>query len=742
MLRNKIYYRLKPLLPDGLRMWMRRQYSVRLRERVADRWPVLPGSERAPDGWPGWPDGKRFAVVLTHDVEGPVGVANCRSLMELERELGFISSFNFIPAGTYQTPVSLRETLERHGFEIGVHDLHHDGRLYDSPAVFARKAVEINRHLHDWRATGFRSGFMLNELDWLQQLEISYDASTFDTDPFEPQPDGQGTIFPFWVPSRHGGGGAATRGGYVELPYTLTQDSTLFLLLGETTPDVWIEKADWVARHGGMILVNVHPDYMQFDPSTALPRTYPAGHYSGLLTHLRSKYGESFWQPLPRELAAYVASLNPRPLRSARSRTRRLNGHSGEPKLAVCSTAPVPPRLDGRRAAVLLYSYYPSDARPRREAEALAAAGMEVELICLRQGPDEPARETINGVRVSRVPMKRRRQGKLTYFLQYSQFIAWCATALALRRLRRRYDLVHVHNMPDVLVFSALVPKLAGAKVLLDLHDPMPELMRTIFGFSDDHKAVRLLKFLEKCSLSFADRVVTVNAACQRIFGGRSCPTSKIRVIMNTPDESIFRFQPVPEAVSRSPDRPFVLMFHGSIVERHGLDLAVQAVGALRAAIPRIELRVYGQPTPYLEQVLDGCRRDGLEDVVRHFGPRTHEQIVEAIGECDLGVIPNRRSIFTEINTPTRIFEYLSCGKAVIAPRVPGITDYFEPDELIYFELGDADDLARQIQHAYDHPTEIREIVVRGQDVYRQHTWSHEKLEFVDMVAQLLAVRA
>ncbi len=743
VLRNKIYYRLKPLLPDRLRMWARRQYSLWLREGVADRWPVLPGSERPPDGWTGWPGGRKFAVVLTHDVEGPEGLAKCRQLMEMERELGFVSSFNFIPAGAYQTPPVLREELTRHGFEVGVHDLNHDGHLYDSKAAFARKAVEINRHLREWGAAGFRSGFMLSRLDWLQQLDIDYDASTFDTDPFEPQPDGQGTIFPFWVPARGGeAGAAAARGGYVELPYTLTQDSTLFLLLGETSPALWIQKADWVARHGGMVLVNVHPDYISFDSCNRTSRTYPAEHFRALLTHLRSTYGESFWQPLPRDLSAYVAGLRLKPARPSYGSPAAMNGRQPVAPSKPKARAADPPRLDGLRAAVLLYSYYPSDARPRREAEALAAAGMEVELICLRQGPGEPVLETIDGVRVRRVPMRRRRQGKRTYFIQYSQFIGWCFFALAVWRLRRRYDLVHVHNMPDVLVFSALIPKLFGAKVLLDLHDPMPELMRTIFGFGEDHRAVRLLKVLEKWSLWFADRVVTVNEACRRIFGGRSCPASKVQVIMNTPDEAIFAFKPAPETVVRPAGLPFVLMFHGSIVERHGLDLAVQAVSALRDAIPGLELRVYGQSTPFLETVMEQCRRDGLEGVVRHLGPQTHEQIVEAIGECDLGLIPNRRSIFTEINTPTRIFEYLSCGKPVVAPRVPGVTDYFGPDELVYFELGDADDLARQIRHAYEHPREVREVVARGQNVYRQHTWSQEKRAFLSMVARLLAVQA
>ena len=166
----------------------------------------MPGSERRPEGWPGWPNAKQFAFVLTHDIEGKAGLAKCRLLMELDRKWGFRSSFNFIPEGRYAVSRELRDDIERGGFEVAIHDLRHDGKLYRSHRVFAQKALRINRHLKDWGAVGFRSGFMFHKLDWLHDLDIEYDASTFDTDPFEPQPDGYSTIFPFWVPKGDGGG--------------------------------------------------------------------------------------------------------------------------------------------------------------------------------------------------------------------------------------------------------------------------------------------------------------------------------------------------------------------------------------------------------------------------------------------------------------------------------------------------------------------------------------------------------
>src|SRR5438552_18931100 len=249
MLRHRIYYRLKPFVPRSIRLGIRRWFATRKRKEVRDVWPIVPASERRPADWLGWPDGKQFALVLTHDVEGNAGLRKCRELMRLEQDLGFCSSFNFIPEGDYKVPPDLRDELESNGFEVGIRDLKHDGRLFLSRREFSRKASRINNYLRDWNAAGFRSGFMLHKLDWLHELNIEYDTSTFDTDPFEPQPEGRHTIFPFWVPhrttnhdSRPTHDSDNSRAGYVELPYTLPQDSTLFLLLRERTIDIWIRK--------------------------------------------------------------------------------------------------------------------------------------------------------------------------------------------------------------------------------------------------------------------------------------------------------------------------------------------------------------------------------------------------------------------------------------------------------------------------------------------------------------------
>jgi predicted glycosyltransferase len=312
MFPNRLYYLLKPLLPRALRLSVRGVLAQRKRRRVAGIWPILPGSERRPSQWPGWPQGSKFAFVITHDVEGKHGLDNCLKLMELEKELGFRSSFNFVPEGEYEVPASIRNALAANGFETGVHDLKHDGKLYNTRAGFARKAERINNYLKEWGAVGFRSGFMLHNLDWLHDLNVEYEASTFDTDPFEPQPDGMGTIFPLWVARSLNTSEAAAsevesrREGYVELPYTLPQDSTLFLLLREGDSSMWRNKLDWIAEHGGMALVNVHPDYLQFENQRESRSTFSVNIYREFLMYVKSRYQGAYWQPLPREMASFA----------------------------------------------------------------------------------------------------------------------------------------------------------------------------------------------------------------------------------------------------------------------------------------------------------------------------------------------------------------------------------------------------------------------------------------------------
>ena len=218
-----------------------------------------------------------------------------RELAKIDAEYGFRSSFNFVPEG-YPVDPKLRRDLQDQGFEIGVHGLRHDGKLFFSKEIFEKRALRINNYLKEWKAVGFRSPLTHRNPEWMQLLEIQYDLSFFDTDPYETMPGGTMTIWPFLM------------GHFVELPYTLSQDSNLFFAMGETSIDLWKQKVDWIVENGGMVLVNVHPDYIDFgDRDGKKPfksGKYPLAFYLELLDYVKSK--GSYWNALPREVAQWA----------------------------------------------------------------------------------------------------------------------------------------------------------------------------------------------------------------------------------------------------------------------------------------------------------------------------------------------------------------------------------------------------------------------------------------------------
>lgn len=294
----EFYYRLKPLIPRRLQIRFRREIAAYKKRSYFETWPIDPDAATQPKGWRGWPEGKEFALVLTHDVDSKKGYDKALRLMELEKKLGFTSSFNFVPEG-YSVSPEVRQTLKEHGFDIGVHGLTHEGRQFISHDKFMRCVPKINAYLKEWGAAGFHSPSMLAHLEWITELEAEYDCSSFDTDPFEPINYSVRTIFPFILIDRKRGRLC------VELPYTLPQDHTLFVILREKNISIWKKKADWVAQKGGMIFLNTHPDYMNFDGAPRSLEEYPASHYIDLLNYIRDRYAGRYWHIMPRELAHF-----------------------------------------------------------------------------------------------------------------------------------------------------------------------------------------------------------------------------------------------------------------------------------------------------------------------------------------------------------------------------------------------------------------------------------------------------
>jgi peptidoglycan/xylan/chitin deacetylase (PgdA/CDA1 family) len=295
---KRMYYHLKPVLPRALTRVLRQLYSSPEKSSAGIPWPIEPRYMKflwatmarllriVPEHElcirPFWPEGFRYALVLTHDIESNEGQKYVRAVADLEESLGFRSSFNFVPEG-YPLDMDLIDELRQRGFEIGVHGLTHDGKLFNSRAKFERSAEKINGYLRDLGAVGFRAPLTIRHPEWMQALNIEYDLSFFDTDPFEPIPGGTMSIWPFFL------------GHFVELPYTLVQDYTLTSILQETSPRIWLEKVDFIQAHRGMALINTHPDYLQNQTTRCI--------YHEFLQNIKGR--QDSWNALPREVAAW-----------------------------------------------------------------------------------------------------------------------------------------------------------------------------------------------------------------------------------------------------------------------------------------------------------------------------------------------------------------------------------------------------------------------------------------------------
>jgi hypothetical protein len=295
---HRAYYHAKRFLPRSVQLALRRKYASLQRRRKFPAWPIEPTlvshAEKyiqqvfKESGKPElyriapWPDRKRCAFVITHDVEWDAGLRNAHAVANIEKRHGFVSSWNIVPE-RYPIDWRIVDTLRSDGCEIGVHGLKHDGNLFHSRGVFNHRVEKIHQYAKEWRSVGFRSPSTHRNVEWMPDLEFEYDSSFPDTDPYEPQAGGCCSIWPFFI------------GNLVELPLTMPQDHTLFEILGHTDISVWKEKGDWIEKNSGLILVDVHPDYMVSEDRLQL--------YEEFLLYMKNK--TDCWHALPADVARW-----------------------------------------------------------------------------------------------------------------------------------------------------------------------------------------------------------------------------------------------------------------------------------------------------------------------------------------------------------------------------------------------------------------------------------------------------
>ncbi len=386
-----------------------------------------------------------------------------------------------------------------------------------------------------------------------------------------------------------------------------------------------------------------------------------------------------------------------------------------------------------KRICHVLHGPYLTDPRVRREAEALAEAGWEVDVICLHED-GKPRRDSVNNVRILRLPLARRRGSVVRYLFEYVAFFAMTAGVLV-TRLTKRYQVIHVNNMPDFLVFAAILPKLFGAKILLDVHDPMPELFQSKYGFSSSSFVIRFLRWQLKWSMRFADAVMTVSDEMRRLLN-ELLPAVEISVVMNMPNASFINLGQIPEEKRFANKNGFRLLYTGTVAERYGVRVAVEAMPALKKLIPGVSLCVVGSGDQ-IEELKRLAQDLGVADCIEFRGALPWTEIPKLIQESDLGVSVLLKDPHTDLCFTNKVVEYVTCGLPTVVSRTRTSETYYSEDTVRFVEPGDVESFVNAVLELYQDPEKRKDMSRKGMVLAGKWNWDNEKAKYIQLVEKL-----
>lgn len=381
--------------------------------------------------------------------------------------------------------------------------------------------------------------------------------------------------------------------------------------------------------------------------------------------------------------------------------------------------------------AMISYSFYESDARVARYAETLARRGDHVDIFSLRQEGQENF-GTINGVNVFRIQQRERNEkGKLSFLGRLSKFFIKSSAVVGKKHFKAPYDLIHVHSVPDFEVFAGFLPKLFGAKIILDIHDIVPEFYASKFGGGTKSTLFKALLFLEKISARFADHVIISNHIWEKALVSRSVKSDRCSTILNYPDPSRFYLRPRKENGGK-----IIFIYPGSLNWHQGLDIAIKAFRMISDKAPEAEFHIYGA----------GGERDSLVALVQELGLRDKvfihknvplDQIVETMASADIGVVPKRNDPFGGEAFSTKILEFMSLGVPAIVSRTK-IDDYYFNDSVVkFFTPDDVNDLADSMLRMLKDRGMRQSLADSALKFAVDFSWDNRKWEYLGLVDRL-----
>jgi glycosyltransferase involved in cell wall biosynthesis len=388
------------------------------------------------------------------------------------------------------------------------------------------------------------------------------------------------------------------------------------------------------------------------------------------------------------------------------------------------------------RVASVAFTYYDSDPRVRRMAEALVERGDTVTAVVLRG--DRPARRVVAGVEIVGIPIPRYRgTSNLAYAAQYAAFFAAAIGVVSALHVRRRFDVVHVNNMPDFMIFAAAPAKAMGSKLILDLHDPMPELYASKFARGSRHPAVRFIAAMERASVAYADRAITVNELMRDTFVGHGNPEDAFTIVQNVADT---RYFPMGAALDKEPRRDGIrVVYHGTFAPRLGLDVALHAMRRVADARSDVTLTMIGDgnDASRLSRLIDELDLRSHVDLRIGFVPV--DELLPILIASDVGIVPAQAGPFTNTMVPSKLLEYVTLGIATICSDLPAVRRYFDPDQVAFVPPGDPAALSDAIITLAEDPSGRRRQAEQALTFLDQNNWDGERQRYFDLIDELAA---
>lgn len=392
-----------------------------------------------------------------------------------------------------------------------------------------------------------------------------------------------------------------------------------------------------------------------------------------------------------------------------------------------------------RSVCQVVQNVYDIDPRVRRKAEALVAAGYTVDVLALR-GDGGKKSYCLNGVNVRTLALSKKRGSLARYLWEYATFFLWTFFRVPAQMMRRRYSVVDVNSLPDFLIFAPIVARWMGARLILDLHEITPEFYMSKYGITRTSWTIRLLTYLEKISVRFADHVLTINAPIEDLLVSRGLDRAKSTIVMNAVDESRFVGVDFSSTLPMPGAGKFVMMYHGTLTSIYGLHTAIEAFALARKEMPDAELWILGAG-PEKDRLANLVKERGLADEVRLLGQVPATQIPAWLSRCDAGILPIRRDVFLDFAFPNKLPEFIIAGKVVLVSRLKAIRHYFSDDALAYFEPNSSADLARQMVRTYRDPALRARLTATAAREYAPFRWEIMKDRYLAVVGSFVEAK-